>query len=90
MQARFPLEDVRFEGRARDFTRRADSGNLVRLHFCPGCGSTVYWQIEGMEDFVVVAVGAFSDPGFPEPTISVFSERSHPWALFRLGPEADE
>ena len=30
---------------------------------------------------VSVAVGAFADPSFPPPHVSVYEERQHPWAL---------
>jgi hypothetical protein len=30
---------------------------------------------------VAVAVGAFADPGFPPPTVSVYEARRHPWVV---------
>jgi len=77
-QARFPRELVTTEGRAMQWTRRGDSGQSATFSFCPVCGSTVYWEIPG---FVAVAVGAFADPSFPPPHVSVYEERRHPWAL---------
>jgi hypothetical protein len=32
-------------------------------------------------DVTAVAVGAFSDPAFPEPGHSVFEARRHDWAM---------
>jgi hypothetical protein len=29
--------------------------------------------------FITVAVGAFADPGFPPPQVSVYEERKHAW-----------
>jgi len=77
-QARFPSECVTIEGRATRWTRVGDSGGAATFGFCPVCGSTVYWEFPG---FVTVAVGAFADPNFPPPTVSVYEERRHPWAL---------
>ena len=54
-------------------------GVQARFRFCPDCGSTVYWDHAGGEGLVAVAVGAFADPGFPPPTISVYATRRHPW-----------
>ncbi|MFL6700189.1 MAG: hypothetical protein ACJ8GJ_23705 [Vitreoscilla sp.] len=34
---------------------------------------------EGVEGSVGVAVGAFGDPSFPPPQISVYDCRRHPW-----------
>lgn len=48
-------------------------------HFWPTCGSTVYYQLDGMPDFTVVALGAFADPSFPAPKVSVHEARRHAW-----------
>lgn len=80
-QARFPREHVTIEGEASRWTRRGDSGGEATFGFCPVCGSTVYWEPGGMPDFISVAVGAFADPNFPPPYVSVYEERQHPWAL---------
>jgi hypothetical protein len=80
-QARFPRERVTIEGRATQWTRLGDSGEGAIFNFCPACGSTVSWTPTGALDFVYVAVGAFADPNFPPPRVSVYEERRHPWAL---------
>ena len=81
VQARFMREHVKIEGRATQYMRVGDSGGRVVFSFCPTCGSTVYWQLEGQPDRIAVAVGAFADPTFPAPKISVYEERRHPWAV---------
>ncbi|MBO9624562.1 MAG: GFA family protein [Sphingomonas sp.] len=81
VQARFPRDRVTVEGHAAQWTRRGDSGTAASFHFCATCGSTVYWEPEAMPDVLYVAVGAFADPGFPPPQVSVYEERRHPWAL---------
>nr|WP_224242124.1 GFA family protein [Hyalangium gracile] len=81
-QARFRRQDISsIEGRSTSFSRVGDSGNTATFHFCPTCGATVYWELGAMPDFVAVAVGAFADPSFPAPKISVYEERRHAWAL---------
>lgn len=80
-QARYPREGLTIEGRAAQWTRRGDSGQAATFNFCPVCGSTVYWELTGASGFVAVAVGAFADPSFPPPHVSVYEERRHPWAL---------
>jgi hypothetical protein len=84
VQARFPRDAVTVEGSSTPFTRVGDSGGRITLHFCPECGSTVYWEMDGLPDFVAVAVGSFADPAFPPPTVSVYEARRHGWALPRL------
>ena len=78
--ARFQRAQVtRIEGRSRTFCRVADSGNLITFHFCPDCGTTVYWELARFPDLIAVAVGTFADPGFPVPRHSVYERRRHPW-----------
>lgn len=80
-QARFPRESVTIEGRATQWSRRGDSGEGATFNFCPTCGSTVSWEPTGAPDLIYVAVGAFADPNFPPPHVSVYEERQHPWTL---------
>ena len=80
-QARFAKECVTIEGRATQWRRSGDSGQSATMQFCPICGSTVFWEADGIPGFVTVAVGAFADPGFPPPQVSVYEERQHPWAF---------
>ncbi|HUJ03610.1 MAG TPA: GFA family protein [Rhizomicrobium sp.] len=80
-QARFPRAFVTIEGRTTQWMRRGDSGEAAIFHFCPVCGSTVYWEFSGAPEFIAVAVGAFADPNFPPPRVSVYEQRKHPWAL---------
>jgi hypothetical protein len=79
VQARFPRAQVSVEGRFTRYVRTADSGNTVAFNFCPACGSTVFYELEGIPDAIAVAVGAFADPAFPAPRVSVYEARRHPW-----------
>ena len=80
-QARFPREAVTMEGAAGHWSRAGDSGQSATFSFCPVCGSTVWWEAAGVPGFVTVAVGAFADPDFPPPRVSVYEERKHPWVF---------
>lgn len=79
VQARFPHERVHIEGRSTEYVRTADSGNRIVFHFCPDCGATVFYRPEAEPSLTAVAVGAFADPGFPAPRVSVYESRRHPW-----------
>ncbi len=82
VQARFHREDVRsIDGNDCRFVRVGDSGGRATFHFCPSCGSTVYYEADWMPGFVAVPVGAFADPDFPPPKVVVYEERRHPWAV---------
>lgn len=81
VQVRYPRAQVTIEGSSTGWRRSGDSGGSALLHFCPTCGSTVYWEPAEFPDIVYVAVGAFADPSFPPPEVSVYEERQHPWAF---------
>ncbi len=79
-QARFARKDVEFiSGAPSTFVHKGDSGSTSTRRFCPACGSTVWWSPDAEPDRIYVATGAFADPGFPPPRVSVYSERKHPW-----------
>jgi hypothetical protein len=69
------------EGASSVFTRTGDSGNEVVFHFCPGCGTTVYWEPGGHPDRITLGVGAFADPQFPPPRHSVYEIYKHDWVI---------
>jgi hypothetical protein len=75
----FPQDRVRIDGASKTHTRGADSGYEIRFHFCPDCGSNVYWRASRFPQHWGVAVGAFADPNFPVPSFSVWQESKHPW-----------
>ena len=79
IQARFTSDRVRVVGRYSDYVRTSDQGGDGNFHFCPDCGATVFYTLSTTPDVVAVPVGAFADPSFPAPTISVFESRRHPW-----------
>jgi hypothetical protein len=87
VQARFRTEDVHIAGESSVFVREADDGGSTSSHFCPRCGATVFYEMEGLEGFLGIPVGAFADSAFPAPVISVYEERMHPWVVMPAGIE---
>ena len=85
MQARFPAERVRIQGRASEYVRSSDAGEPRAFHFCPECGATVYYHTD--PELIAVPIGAFADPEFPPPRISVWEARRHAWVA--VPPEAE-
>jgi hypothetical protein len=90
IQARFPREQVTIQGKstawkfpidgAKPVTYRSCDSEGPTYHFCPECGSTVYYELAVAPDMIGVRVGAFTDPTFPPPMISGFEEYWFPWA----------
>jgi hypothetical protein len=79
IQARFPADRVRVAGRYAEYVRTSDEGEERTFRFCPDCGATVFWTLAAVPDAIAVPIGAFADPSFPPPTISVYDSRRHPW-----------
>jgi hypothetical protein len=80
--AYYPSERIHVSGQSKVFARLADSGRKFDTHFCPDCGTSLYWAPEELPDHIGVAVGAFVDPQFPAPMMSVWEESKHPWLSF--------
>jgi len=78
-QARFRRDAVTITGESTQYVRIGDEGSKAIFNFCPHCGATVYYTIEGNEADMMIPVGAFAEPGFPAPTFSVYEERKHTW-----------
>jgi hypothetical protein len=91
IQARFTSDRVQIAGRFGDYVRLSDDGGEERtFHFCPDCGGTVFYTTSEAPDVIAVAVGAFADPSFPPPTVSVYESRRHPWVALPDSIETDE
>ncbi|MGH8030322.1 MAG: GFA family protein [Arenimonas sp.] len=81
VQARFPADAVVIEGRSTEYVRVGDEGTSARFHFCPECGDTVFYVPEAIPGTIAIPVGAFADPQFPQPRISVYEVRKHDWVI---------
>jgi hypothetical protein len=94
VQAGFRADQVQVAGRFADFTRTSDEEDRKEhvFHFCPDCGSQVFYTEPTESDLIVVSVGAFADPSFPPPTESSYDHRRHHWVALpdsvqRYAPE---
>ena len=88
-QARWPSAQMKIEGQSRTFVMVADSGNSATFHFCPDCGSDVYYVNNGkFDDQVAIPLGAFEDPCSLQPRFSVWESRKCDWVEV-LGPDVE-
>ena len=94
IQAAFKTDQVQASGRFSDYARVSDETDQKEhvFHFCPDCGSQVFYTKPTEPDLVVVSVGSFADPSFPPPTESVYDSWRHPWvglpdSIQRPGPD---
>jgi hypothetical protein len=83
MQAAFTPERVRVAGQYKTYRRISDEEDRKPhdFHFCPECGSQVFYTEPDEPDLIVVSVGSFADPSFPPPTESGYDSRRHRWVV---------
>jgi hypothetical protein len=91
IQARYPKDQVKIEGKsttwkfpvegAKPVAYRSCDSTGATYHFCPVCGSGVYYELDVAPDVIGVRVGCFTDPTFPAPVISGFEEYQFAWAM---------
>ncbi len=77
--ASYPKNRVQIAGKHKIYERDADSGFKIRFHFCPNCGSNVFYEGDRNPGNIGITVGSFADPGFPPPTYSAWEESRHGW-----------
>ena len=87
-QARWPDAQVTVSGKSSSWVRTADSGRKITYRFCPNCGSTLAYAIEGTPGITAIPLGAFADPAFPAPRFSVYEDRKHHWTAV-LGEDVE-
>ena len=78
----FPQRAVAHRGAEQGLRARQRLGRKIKIHFCPDCGSSVFWYAEVVPDLIGIAFGAFADPSMPRPTLSVWETTRHPWVAF--------
>jgi hypothetical protein len=75
----FAAPAVRLSGASGVYERVSDAGRKLTFHFCPLCGTTVHWETERHPGKIAIAVGAFADPEFAQPSRSVFNRSRYHW-----------
>src|ERR1700761_4544765 len=92
LQAGYMADQVEVTGRHTDYTRVSDEADERQhvFHFCPECGSTVFYTEPDAPQFVTVMAGTFADRSFPPPSRSGYGVRRHPWVALPDGIRHDE
>jgi hypothetical protein len=77
----FPKTVLAFQGVSKTWHRTSDAGRDLGMHFCPECGTTLYWTLEMRPDHIGVAYGCFVTP-VPDPIRAIWTEAKHGWVTF--------
>jgi hypothetical protein len=87
----FRLEDLRVtKGTLSVYELRSQgSGRLVRVHFCPTCGTKLYLSFERFPEVCGVYAGTFDEPSWfdigPDTAKHIFTDEARPDTLLPSG-----
>jgi hypothetical protein len=85
--AGYDAAQVSTSGQHATYRKPGEEGRWADFHFCPSCGTTVFYEISARPGMISVPAGGFADPGFPEPQFEVFDERRADWCRIEtVGP----
>lgn len=79
--AYFRKADLTLSGQTATWARKADTGRELVNHFCPSCGTTLFWSLEMRPDHMGVAAGCFDGP-LPRPVRVIWAREKHDWVCF--------
>ena len=86
--AYFKQDDVKVTGLLKSYEHRSDESNrLLRIEFCPNCGTTVSMNPEVFPDTRGIAGGTFDDPSWIKIQRHVWTRSAHPWVGVPSGVE---
>lgn len=77
--AYYPSEKLEIAGQATRYERPTATGGVSETFFCATCGSTMYVRVGKQPTMLGVPVGAFCDPDYPPPMMSVWEKRKYAW-----------
>jgi hypothetical protein len=78
---------VSFSGDTTSYIRIAESGRKVHYEFCPTCGTTVRWRLDGAANRYIFAAGTFDAIQELKAVGEMYTAVALPWA--RLGCELE-
>ena len=74
----FRKDDITVTGHDKEWSRPGRSGLPLTNHFCPDCGTNVFWAPEMRPDHYGVAVGCLTAP-VAEPGNAIWLSEKQPW-----------
>ncbi|MBK7354542.1 GFA family protein [Propionivibrio sp.] len=67
-------------GTLSEYTKTADSGNVVTRQFCPGCGTHLFAKSSARPQFRVVRAGNLDEPSSIHPDMNIWAASAPSWA----------
>jgi len=82
VNAIFPVEAVKIEGKVRYYESEADSGNWMRRGFCPICGTDLTSASNARPSLLIVRAGALDQRDELRPQATIWTRSAPAWACF--------
>lgn len=76
----FPADAVAITGETKDFSSRADSGNIMHRRFCPRCGTALFSASEARPHLIIIRAGAMDDASDLKPGLTIWTNSAPSWA----------
>jgi hypothetical protein len=73
------------KGPSQTYARLGDSGSSLEFHFCPSCGSTVFWRPAFRPGLIAVAYGCFGEDAPAGPSQAVYGDHRRAWVTIATG-----
>jgi hypothetical protein len=74
-----PRDTFKTRGESKTHTQSGGSGQPMKRHFCPECGSPVAIDAAVVPDMVLLTAGTLDDTSFIKPTRNIFCASAQPW-----------
>nr|MBS0019327.1 GFA family protein [Gammaproteobacteria bacterium] len=82
ISAYFPEHSFKvIKGTTKVYELQNEHGKQER-HFCPECGTTLYWHVEIFKGLIGVAGGCFTENPLPSPRFNAMKENQCVWVSF--------
>lgn len=89
VQTRLEKNKISIQGASTTYKRIGDEGSEMTYHFCPKCGSTLYWEAEWLAENIGVAIGNFCLSDSPTPSREIYENRKHGWVHLDLKKDSN-
>ena len=78
-----PGAKLTVQGETKSYTSTGGSGNPLKRHFCPKCGSGVYSDVAVVPGLVMIRVGNLDDPSVFVPEAHIHCGKKSHWIDLR-------
>jgi len=82
VNAVFPTAGAEMTGATTAYESTADSGTVLKRHFCPACGTPLYSEAAARPGFKVVRLGTLDDTARLRPEMVIWQNSAPGWACF--------